>query len=329
MWRVKAEKEGLTLRVADNKTGYSGVYHRPGPKPYQALVRRGGNLVQLGTFTTAEEAALCVARSKEGQEAAKKAAAPPPLTSEEVRQQARAEKLTLLMADNKTGYFGVCLSHPGQPKPYKAQVKRCGKVVTLGRFATAEEAALCVARSLEGQEAAKKAAAAPLPLTSKEAQQQAQAERLTLRVAENKAGYFGVHHNPRKSKPYQARVKRGGKQVSLGSFATAEEAALCVARSPEGQEVAVQAAASEEGQGRAPAMQPGTVLKEEGTVPPMPLGAFVKEEELATLMPPGAFFKEEGVVPPMPLDAAVKEEHEVVVEGEERSHGRPKRQRKE
>ena len=37
-------------------------------------------------------------------------------------------------------------------------------------------------------------------------------------------------------KPYQARVRRGGKQVSLGSFATAEEAALCVARSPEGQE---------------------------------------------------------------------------------------------
>ena len=30
-------------------------------------------------------------------------------------------------------------------------------------------------------------------------------------------------------------MKRGGKSVSLGSFATAEEAALCVARSPEGQ----------------------------------------------------------------------------------------------
>ena len=34
------------------------------------------------------------------------------------------------------------------------------KPVTLGRFATAEEAALCVARSPEGQAAAKKAAAA-------------------------------------------------------------------------------------------------------------------------------------------------------------------------
>ena len=60
----------------------------------------------------------------------------------------------------------------------------------------------------------------------------AQAEGLTLRVADNKAGYFGVHHKPGKSKPYQAQVWRGGKQVSLGSFATAEEAALCVARLP-------------------------------------------------------------------------------------------------
>ena len=62
-----------------------------------------------------------------------------------------------------------------------------------------------------------------------------------------------------------------------------------------------------------------------------PLGPVVKEEEeVAPPMPPGAFFKEEGVVPPMPLDAVVKaEEHEVVVKGEERSHGRPKRQRNE
>ena len=38
-------------------------------------------------------------------------------------------------------------------------------------------------------------------------------------------------------------MKRAGKNVYLGNFATAEEAALCVARSPEGQEVAKQAVA--------------------------------------------------------------------------------------
>ena len=82
--------------------------------------------------------------------------------------QAEADVLTLLVADNKAGYFGVSLDKRGRIRPYLAQVRRGGKQVTLGMFATAEEAALCVARSPEGQEAAKKAAAAP-PLTSEEA----------------------------------------------------------------------------------------------------------------------------------------------------------------
>ena len=99
--------------------------------------------------------------------------------SEEARQQAKAEGLTLCVAENGTGYFGVH-HKPGRPKPYQAQVKRGGKKVSLGSFATAEEAALCVARSPEGQAAAQRAAAAPVPLTSEEARQQAQAEELTL-----------------------------------------------------------------------------------------------------------------------------------------------------
>ena len=53
------------------------------------------------------------------------------------------------MAKNKAGYLGVKLAKPGQPKPYQAQLSRGGKLVSLGSFATAEEAALCVARSLE------------------------------------------------------------------------------------------------------------------------------------------------------------------------------------
>ena len=40
-----------------------------------------------------------------------------PVTSEEARQQALAEKLTLLTSENKAGYFGVRLAKPGQPKP--------------------------------------------------------------------------------------------------------------------------------------------------------------------------------------------------------------------
>eukprot|EP00964_Phaeocystis_antarctica_P138004 scaffold102637_cov47-Phaeocystis_antarctica.AAC.2 len=174
--------------------------------------------------------------------------------SSKARQQAQAERLTLLVADSKTGYFGV--NHlAGRSKPYQARVKRRGKTVTLGYFATAEEAALCVARSPERQALAAERAAAVAPLTSEEARQQAQAEGLTLRVAESKTGYFGVAHRPHNSKPYQARVNPCGKDVSLGYFATAEEAALCVARSPEGQAAAGRAAAAGS-QGVTPAMSP-------------------------------------------------------------------------
>ena len=92
----------------------------------------------------------------------------------------QAGELTLLVADNSAGYFGVSLDKPGKPKPYQAEVRRGGKNVHLGSFATAEEAALCVARTPEGQAAAAERAAAAVPLTSEEARQQAQAEKLTL-----------------------------------------------------------------------------------------------------------------------------------------------------
>ena len=99
-------------------------------------------------------------------------------------------------------------------------------------------------------------------------------------------------------------------QVRLGGFATAEEAALCVARSPEGQAAAERAAAVES-QGTLPAVPSGVILKEEeGMLPPMP---------------PGTFVKEESVVPSMRPDAFVKVE--LVVKEEAGSDGRPKRQR--
>ena len=168
------------------------------------------------------------------------------LAVSDVASQAEAEALTLLKADNKTGYFGVYHSNVGKPKPYTAQVKRAGKSVILGCFATLEQAALCIGRSPEGRAAAEKAAAAAPPappLTSEEIRQQAQAEGLTLLRADNKTGYFCVSLNqPDHPKPFQARVWRGRKKVSLGCFATAEEAALCVARSPEWQAAAERAA---------------------------------------------------------------------------------------
>ena len=301
--RQQAQAEGLTLRVSENKAGYFGVslLSQAGTrtKPYQAAVKCGGKMVRLGNFATAEEAALCVARSPEGQAAARAAeraaAAPVPLTSEEARQQAQAEGLNLRVASNTAGYFGVILFKPGQPKPYQARAQRDSKTVSLGSFATAEEAALCVARSPEGQAAARaaeRAAEAPVPLTSEEARQQARAEGLTLRVAKSNTGYFGVNlSNPAQPKPYQARVHRGGKHVYLGNFVTAEEAALCVARLPEGQVAAEWAAPTAPQKDNTPAMPSVAIpndLNEEGTVLPMPPGAILNEEGMVPPMPPGA-----------------------------------------
>ena len=111
---------------------------------------RGGTTVSLNRFATAEEAALCIARTPEGQEAAKRAAAPPSLTSEEARQQAEAEGLTLLEAENKTGYFGVYLVHPGCPKPYRALVWRSRKEVSLGNCARTP---ICMGRCVVSHQA--------------------------------------------------------------------------------------------------------------------------------------------------------------------------------
>ena len=80
-------------------------------------------------------------------------------TKTETESHRSAEGLRLRVADNKTGYFGVHLDKPGLSKPYKAQLSRGGKTMYLGNFATAEEAALCIARSPEGQAAAKRKAA--------------------------------------------------------------------------------------------------------------------------------------------------------------------------
>ena len=124
------------------------------------------------------------------------------------------------------------------------------KRVLLGSFATAEEAALCVARSPEGRAAVRAAAAEPKArLTKEQALQQAQAEGLALRKADNASGFANVSvlsaFRGRPLKSYLAQVRGGsGQQVTLGSYFTVEEAALCVARSPEGQAVAARMAAA-------------------------------------------------------------------------------------
>ena len=81
-----------------------------------------------------------------------------------------------------------------------------------------------------------------MPLTAEEALRQAEAEGLVLvRSDRNSSGFKCVSvplARANVSKPYLARVRRDGHDFLVGSFATPEEAALAVARTPEGRAAA-------------------------------------------------------------------------------------------
>ena len=140
-------------------------------------------------------------------------------------RQAEAEGLTLQPANNAVGYRGVT-RHGGT---YQVRISRAGKEVHIGIFPTVEEAALAYARTPEAQARAQ-AQAKPAPLTAEEVVAQAAAEGLTLETNSQAAsGFKGVV-----SRGYRQVAivwdGRAGKNVQLGSFRTAEEAALAVAR---------------------------------------------------------------------------------------------------
>ena len=169
---------------------------------------------------------------------------PPPMTAAEALALAAEEGLTLLRrhtspgSENGSPYLHVHFyghrHHQLQNRatPWVAQVSRGGKSKELGRYATAEEAALVVARSPEGRKAAAEAAGRAAPLTAAEALQQASVAGLTLRrKASVASGYADVERAPSQLKPWSARVSRGRqKRWNLGCYATVEEAALVVAR---------------------------------------------------------------------------------------------------
>ena len=175
------------------------------------------------------------------------------------RRQAKAEGLTLQgSSSSMTGYKGVS-PNINANVGYQAFGRRAAKTKYLGTFNIAEEAALAVAR-FEND-------ATPSPVEAKEeveeveeveakeeveeveeaeakadaARRQAKAEGLTLqRSSSNRTGYKGVSFstNPgnrfqwgfRVQPRFQGAVRHAGKTKYLGTFSTAEEAALAVAR---------------------------------------------------------------------------------------------------
>jgi hypothetical protein len=157
--------------------------------------------------------------------------------------EAEREGLTLLACPTMvSGYHGVLRDSmtAGLVNPFRAQVRRGGVRVTLGRFGTAEEAALCYARSPEGMKLRAEMLAAverdlSMSPSATEAREQARQEGLSLPLARNPSGFKNVAFDGVSYRPW---VTRDGKQVYLGSFRCAEAAALAYARLPEGRAAA-------------------------------------------------------------------------------------------
>jgi len=165
-----ASSEGVVLIPAIAKNSTTGYRSK---KQFVARARDGGKDVSLGYFDTAEEAATAYARSEYGHADAAKLLQPraaPTADGLEAIRQAEREGLTLITSGNSnTGYKGVCYCPKEQGrKKYKLQVWDGGKNITLGMFATAEQAALFSARREAGRDTGDLTAPPPPSSTSAE-----------------------------------------------------------------------------------------------------------------------------------------------------------------
>ena len=140
-----AAAEGLELPRASSASGYCGVSAK-GASGFSASIRVAGKREHLGTFASAEEAALAYARRC----AATRGPPPAPPVPEEVRREAAAEGLELATtAKSSTGFEGVAEQRGRDGRMtgrFKAEIRVNGRRECLGSYASAEEAALAVAR---------------------------------------------------------------------------------------------------------------------------------------------------------------------------------------
>lgn len=221
-----AAAEGLTLaRKEGTPFGFWGV-SRSGPGKFKAQVRglpgagakSNSNPKALGArFESPEEAALALARKYPSAasklvelEAVKATKAAVSMTEEEVKLAARAEGLTLLLSSTvATGYHGVAKKADCKSRPYRAQLpgrsnRKQGSGGDLGRFASAHEAALAIARKLGPDMSAEMARprrngwvlVESRELSSSEATRIAEEEGLSLRRKYKSDSYWGVYQRP-------------------------------------------------------------------------------------------------------------------------------------
>ena len=230
-----AAAEGLALlRDDDNKTGFKGVYRYRGvepwrPKPFKAELNIGGRTNSLGTYATAEEAALAVARFLGPAGAAAALAPPAPEPMSNLGPPAAAARQSAWMAARGAA-AGVprrgANCHAGY---HVATPPMCSTGMTTVRHPAGP-----------GAFAAGEAHQRFVHAARADAVGAAEAEGLTLLRADNSTGYRHVTFSYDPSEPYEAKIPYNRRTVAgtaatasdyeLGTFVSAEAAALAVAR---------------------------------------------------------------------------------------------------
>ena len=159
----------IPATLKNSTTGYKNVNYDRGNKKFKAQVRVAGKSVSLGYFDTAEEAAFAYARSEYGRADAAKLLQPraaPTAAGAEAIRQAEREGLTLATSgsSSNSGYKNVTFKPKERgSKKYELRVWVGGKMVFLGMFATAEQAALFYARREAGRDTSDLTAPPPPP----------------------------------------------------------------------------------------------------------------------------------------------------------------------
>ena len=238
--RATVEKEALhtdgskLLRSEKSKTGYFGVVANG--NSFQATLQLNGKSTNLRRYETAEGAAAAVAIKHSELHNVDPASAAAH-TEQHVEKQAQLKESETMRAElratmeeealhtdtskllrsenSKTGYFGVTANGSG----FRASLMHSGKQMHLGSYKTVEEAAAAVTiKHTELQHVAR------LRATVEKEAMHIDASKL-LRSENSKTGYFGVVADGSR---FKARLMLNGKQLHLGRYKTAEDAAAAV-----------------------------------------------------------------------------------------------------
>ena len=297
----QAEAEGLELPRGKTTGGYSGVQHykQRKSKPFVSSIWQGAKLHYLGSFNTAEEAALVHARAKRD----KLFAEPLVLSAEEALAAAEAEGLVLeRSSQTDTGYAGITNCRVHKARPFEATLwdYNHDREKSLGHFATAEVAALERARAKRGKHATHVAAGSVVATSGEdmqaraaEAQRLAESEGLTLERSDSASGFVGVtQRSALKLNPYEAHIRYGGRLTSLGYFATPEEAARAYAlakkKKRDDEDLAkadTRATATGAGSSDALALPPQAVLHAMPALPVLPVATSAPAAPMVSAVP--------------------------------------------